>query len=124
MKMRINEGDFVHAFRNHGRQEQFSYEAKQILFEYLETFQDEEYELDVIALCCEWAEMTKSELLDAYDLETLCPALNVDWFNVLDEEEQAKILQDALAEKTIFAGRTKTSEYSQMKEPTFIYLAF
>jgi len=43
-----------------GRGEQFSYEAKNALFDWLEQWEDETgepVELDVIALCCEYSEM-------------------------------------------------------------------
>jgi len=42
-----------------GRNEQFSYNGKKALFEYLEALEedlDEEIDLDVIALCCEYTE--------------------------------------------------------------------
>ena len=56
MKQTINFHDFVDAFNRMGRSEQFSYSALKALFEYLEDTFDGDYELDVIALCCEWAE--------------------------------------------------------------------
>jgi hypothetical protein len=47
-------------FRNHfaamGRKDQFSYEALALLYEFLESIED--YELDVVALCCEYSEDT------------------------------------------------------------------
>ena len=42
-----------------GRGDQFSYEAKSALFEYLEEYEQDtetEIELDVIALCCDYSE--------------------------------------------------------------------
>ena len=56
MKQTINFRDFVGAFTRMERSEQFSYSALKALFEYLEDTFDGDYELDVIALCCEWAE--------------------------------------------------------------------
>jgi hypothetical protein len=57
--------DFRQAFHNAGRGEQFSYEALELIFNYLEEC-DPDMELDVIALCCEFAEMTMDEIFDAY----------------------------------------------------------
>ena len=55
----INEYDFSKAFHNMGRGEQFSSSGLTALFEYFEMLEDsigEPVELDVIALCCEYAE--------------------------------------------------------------------
>jgi len=55
----INEYDFSKAFHNMGRGEQFSSCGLSALFEYFEMLEDsigEPIELDVIALCCEYAE--------------------------------------------------------------------
>ena len=58
MKQTVNMYDFERAFKNCDR-DNFSYEGLKALFEYLEEYEDstgEELELDVIALCCEYAE--------------------------------------------------------------------
>ena len=55
----IYEYDFTTAFHKMGRGEQFSYEGLKALYEYLDTLGEdigEPIELDVIALCCEYAE--------------------------------------------------------------------
>ena len=55
----ISINDFQRAFIDYGRANQFSNEGLDGLYEYLEeAFNDmgEEYELDVIALCCEYSE--------------------------------------------------------------------
>ena len=54
----INEYDFSKAFHNMGRGEQFSSCGLSALFEYFEMLEDEgdQMELDVIAICCEYAE--------------------------------------------------------------------
>lgn len=51
--------DFLEEFKRHGRENQFSYEAKRALFEYLNELSEdlgEPIELDIIALCCEFSE--------------------------------------------------------------------
>ena len=58
MKQSINMYDFERAFKRCER-DNFSYDGLKALFEYLEEYGDgmgEEVELDVIALCCEYAE--------------------------------------------------------------------
>jgi hypothetical protein len=63
----INVSDFRDAFRACGRHEQFSYEGLGALFDYLEEI-DPDYELDVIALCCEFSEDTIEQIAHAYNI--------------------------------------------------------
>ena len=70
MKKTINFYDFERAFINMRRENQFTYKGKKALFEYLEEYEDstgEEIELDIIALCCEFAEFESlKEFQNAY----------------------------------------------------------
>ena len=69
----INLHDFRQAFQDHGRGEQFSYEALGLIFDWFEQVEQETgapYELDVIALCCDIEEMTADEAREAYDIDT------------------------------------------------------
>jgi len=73
MYQRINFSDFIDAFRNHDRAEQFSYDGKRALFDHLEQLEEdtgEPIELDVIGLCCDYAESTADEIIEEYDLDT------------------------------------------------------
>jgi len=68
----VDFGLFCDAFRDHDRKDQFSYEAKRALFDYLESRADdmgEPIELDVIALCCEYNEEAPEEIAANYDIE-------------------------------------------------------
>ena len=69
MKQSVNIYDFERAFKNFER-DNFSYDGLKALFEYLEEYEEgtgEEVELDVIALCCEYAEYDSlSEYNDDY----------------------------------------------------------
>jgi len=59
MKENVGFCDFQDRFRTMDRNENFSYEGKKALFEYLEQYEEDcntEIELDVIALCCEYTE--------------------------------------------------------------------
>ena len=59
MNQTITFGQFADAFRDHGRENQFSYAGLRALFDYMEHWEDETgqpYELDVIELCCDWCE--------------------------------------------------------------------
>ena len=67
----IDEQDFREEFRKYGRGEQFSYEGLEALYEWLEDMADETgvpYELDVIALCCEFTEYESfDEVKEVYE---------------------------------------------------------
>lgn len=73
MKQTVNFYAFERAFKESGRGNQFSYEGKQALFDYLEDYGEEtgqEVELDVIALCCEFTEYENlGEFQKEYDAE-------------------------------------------------------
>ena len=59
MKQTVNLYAFREAFRIMNRQKNFSYRGLEALFDFLEEIEDgsgEEMELDVIALCCDFAE--------------------------------------------------------------------
>lgn len=69
MKQTIDtSSQFRDAFHRAGRGDQFSYEALGLLFDYLEQM-DSEMELDVVAICCEYAESTPEQVIDAYGIE-------------------------------------------------------
>ena len=66
----VDESLFHGAFHDMGRAKQFSYEGRAALFDWLEEYsegQGEPFELDVIALCCDFAEYTHAELRAEYD---------------------------------------------------------
>ena len=66
MKQTISKGQFRDAFKNMDRGEQFSYKALGALFDWMEELEEcgeEERELDVIALCCEFTEYADLEEL-------------------------------------------------------------
>ena len=80
MKQSVNLYDFHNAFREADRENQFSYEGREALFEYLECYEEdlgEEIELDVIAICCDLVEYDSlvslqedySDIEDQDDLE-------------------------------------------------------
>ena len=69
MKQTINLYEFRDAFNRMDRGDVFSYEGLEILFNGIEEFEEdtnEEWELDVIALCCEFSEMHINEIIESY----------------------------------------------------------
>ena len=60
---------FRDQFHKCGRGDQFSYEALGLLFDYLNDC-GSDVELDVIAICCEFAEDTPESIADNYSIDT------------------------------------------------------
>jgi hypothetical protein len=67
----VNNSQIHDEFHAYNRADQFSYEAREALFEHLEQLSEdigEPIELDVIALCCEWTEYSWiGEVIDNYN---------------------------------------------------------
>lgn len=70
----VNFCDFRQAFFSWNRAENFSYDGQKALFDYLEQYEEEtgtKLELDVIALCCDFAEEPIEQALANYNCESL-----------------------------------------------------
>jgi len=99
---------FCDQFARMGRADSFSYEAKQIIFDYLEE-SGNDIELDVIALCCEYEEKSILEIIKDYDLQHLLD-YDSDDGQTLEEyiednqEETREIVQDYLFDNTTLLG--------------------
>lgn len=71
MKQTINLFQFHEDFRSL-RPDNFSYDGLSLLFDYFEQLEDdigEQIELDVIAICCEWAEDTPEGIAAYYTID-------------------------------------------------------
>ena len=86
----INLHDFRQAFSNMDRGSQFSYEGLELIYDYLEECSPD-FDLDVIAICCDFCEMTELEIRSAYGLE--------------DCDSSTQYLRD----NTCVVGETKTT---------------
>ena len=73
MKSTVNIYDFRRGFETMDRNNHFSYEGLEALFNYLEDYEEgteQEIEFDVIGLCCEYTEYENlKELQEAYSDE-------------------------------------------------------
>lgn len=61
---KVSFNDFLEEFRKHGREDQFSYEGKKALYNYLNNLSEdigEPIELDVVAICCDFTEYDSLE---------------------------------------------------------------
>lgn len=94
MKETVTVNDMRDRFQAFERYNTFSYDGYQVLFDYLEEYEQDsgqEIELDVIALCCEYSESTSAEIAANYDI-TLDPDESAD----MDDDEKAELLQEAV----------------------------
>ena len=72
----INFTTFANAFCNSDRADQFSYEALELIFDYIEDYErdtGEQIEFDMIAICCEWAEEDAATLAQYYGFDSAAP---------------------------------------------------
>ena len=79
--------DFRDAFKAAGRGAQFSYDGLEVIFDCIESYEQdagEQVELDVIALCCEWAEDTVENIIRNY---------SIDCDDVEDDEIQNHVIE-------------------------------
>ena len=109
MYQTINFSQFVDAFVDMGRQSNFAthydeggpvgwYDGLRVLFDYLEEIHDEAYELDVIALCCDFSHDTALEIVNNYDIQIVCS---------LDEEEVEEAARNYLNDTGMLIGETE-----------------
>jgi predicted ArsR family transcriptional regulator len=72
MKQTLNFTTFANTFQNSSRKNQFSYEALELIYDYIDEYErdtGEEIEFDMIAICCEWSESTPEEIARSYDID-------------------------------------------------------
>jgi len=103
MKTTVTLHDFREAFRTMGRNDQFTYEGQEVLFDFLEEMEQstgEEFELDVIALCCDFYESSPDEVAESY---------GVDLSDCADDEEKMETVREYLDGETMVAGTTSGS---------------
>lgn len=68
----LSKSSFIDAFTHSSRKDQFSYEALEAIFEYMEEYSantGEAIELDIVAICCDWSECTWEEIARDYDVD-------------------------------------------------------
>jgi hypothetical protein len=104
MKTTVYFSEFCDYFRDI-RPDNFSYQGLRVLFDYLEEIENscgEESELDVIGLCCDFAESDWQTIAADYD-----NLIELDK-NQSDDEQKVKVL-DFLADQGFLIGETADS---------------
>ena len=108
MYQSVTEHDFREAFRSI-RPDNFSHEALGLLYEWFENYEeqtDKPFELDVIAVCCDFSEESWEAIADNYGIDTS---------HCETEEEGKQEVIDHLCYNTLFIGQTDT---------TLVYMAY
>jgi len=96
MKTTLSIYDFRNAFMTL-RPDNFSYDGLGLLFEYMEQFEEDtgqDYELDVIALCCDFAEDEARGIAESYRIDV----------SGMDDEEVEQAVMDWLGDNNAFVG--------------------
>lgn len=93
------------AFHKAGRYEQFSYQAYEYIFEYLEDY-GSDIELDVVAICCEFTEEHFEGIAND----------NINNCDEMDEDEQLETVEEYLNDNTSIIGK--------LDNGNFIYISF
>jgi hypothetical protein len=100
MKQTIYLDDFRQAFKDCGRENQFSYDGLEILFNCFEELDEgsgQETELDVIALCCEFEESYYLDIASNYEID----------IEGLDEAEAREKVVEYVSDHTLYCGMTR-----------------
>ena len=93
MYISVSNSTFHYSF-NIVRPDNFSYQGLDVLYEYLTSSEDDErtIELDVIALCCEYAEDSNENHIANYDLDSMEELDNSTI--VIKVDDETSIIQD------------------------------
>jgi len=100
----LNKHQFIDSFKSSDTySNNFSYEGLELLYDWFDV-SDENMELDVVALCCYFCEMSLDEVLSNYDVTD--ETLNTD-----NETELLALATDYLEENTLLIGLTSDNTF-------------
>lgn len=94
----VNFSSFCDAFIKADREKNFSYKGKRALFDYLENVSEDcgiSFELDAIALCCEYDEGDYSEIAHNY---------RIDLSDCEDEDDKIQAVRDHLENESLIVN--------------------
>ena len=105
----LSKSSFIDAFKQSSRKDQFSYEALGAIFDYLEEYSDstgEPVEFDIVAICCDWSEMTWQHVALSY---------GVDLSQCTDDDERMGEVESFLCDNT---------QFLELSDGSFVYQQF
>lgn len=100
MKQSVNFSDFVDAFKRFDRYDAYGYDALKVIFDYLEEYEEstgEEIELDVIAICCDFAVDTWESIAKYYDIP----------LDGLDDDEAKSAVIEYIQDNSTYLGEAE-----------------
>ena len=106
----VTKHSFIDAFKQSSRKDQFSYDALEAIYEYLEDYSNdtgENVELDIVAICCEWSEMTWQDVVQSYGL---------DLSHCDTDEERIDAVEEYLQDETHSSVR--------LSDDSFVFVSF
>lgn len=112
MKTTVYRSEFHDYFtKSDSYKNQFSYQARDIIFDYLEEYEagsGEEIEFDLISICCDFAESTIEEII-------------FDYGYLMDEKavKDKDYIEQFLHDKTMVCG-----SYQEGEDIFFVYMQF
>jgi hypothetical protein len=104
MKQSITFSQFVDAFRAHDRYDSFGYDGLRVIFDYLEQYEqdtNEEIELDVIAICCDYNMMSFDDIAREYNIDLAHLDAEDDDY----EEQCEEVVLEYLNDNTVVLGQ-------------------
>lgn len=105
----LSKSSFIDEFKQSSRKDQFSYEALEAIFDYLEEYSDstgEPVEFDMVGICCEWAEAHWSEIATDHGIL---------FDDEMTEEDKQEAVSDFLCDETQFV---------ELSDGKFVYVQF
>ena len=104
----VTEQMFIEEFRTMDRMENFSINGLRALYSFFDELSDDTgqpFELDVIAICCDFSELTYKEIASNYDIVSYDELAELDDSHDDESddfnEEQQELIVDRLNEETI-----------------------
>ena len=97
---RIGFNEFLEEFKRYEREDQFTYEGKKALFEYLNELSEdmgEPIQLDVVALCCEFTEYESLQEFNndySYSIDEVNSIDDISYYTVVIPIDESFIIQD------------------------------
>ena len=107
----LTKSAFIDAFKQSSRKDQFSYEALEAIFDYLEEYSDstgEPVEFDIVGICCEWTEASWKQIADDYSINS----------SGCDDDDLEAILGEVVDYLAV------NTQYVELSDGNFVFVQF
>ena len=103
MKQSVTFSQFVDAFHAYDRYDGYGYEALKVIYNYLEEYEaetDQEIELDVIAICCDYSAEHYTAIASNYSID----------LEGLDDDEAKQAVIEYIQDNSAYLGEATDGE--------------